>query len=175
LSSFTANCRRNVYLAVSTGICAREATLPRERILAYRLITVLGLCIQNRFRQFRLFCKPYLWILKSLTLALSVGIHAYFYYWSTMSILRCFRYHFVSARGMSPSGMSRASSIWPRSPCLNVKPPLKLSGRRRCEFNESTSSVSRSDTQHIGLTRARQVFYRLKKVRKVGHNLTINK
>jgi len=47
LSLFTANCRRNVYLAVSTGICARKATLPRERILAYRRITVLGLCIQN--------------------------------------------------------------------------------------------------------------------------------
>ena len=36
-----------VHLAVSTGIRARKATLPRERILAYRLITVLGLCIQN--------------------------------------------------------------------------------------------------------------------------------
>ena len=49
MSLFTANCRRNVYLAVSTGICARKATLPRERILAYRLIAVLGLCIQNRW------------------------------------------------------------------------------------------------------------------------------
>ena len=47
MSLFTANCRRNVYLAVSSKICARKATLPRERILAYRLITVLGLCIQN--------------------------------------------------------------------------------------------------------------------------------
>ena len=47
MSLLTANCRRKVYLAVSSGICARKATLPRERILAYRLITVLGLCIQN--------------------------------------------------------------------------------------------------------------------------------
>ena len=50
MSLFTANCRRNVYLAVSSGICARKATLPRERILAYRLITVLGLGIQNNIR-----------------------------------------------------------------------------------------------------------------------------